>query len=389
MRPSTGYPRRRPSAGRSAAAGERRGPWPARGGGRSAPTCAPQAVPDTWGRSQRRVARTPALPGARRAATRRRAGAVVVVAERTARDEVSPAVEPEVIVDRLEGRLASRRLASATRIAPIPGHLPAPEPASRHSTRPVPGRFPRGSAASSGVRNPHPEFGSAPERRWSLRRDSNPGPLPYQGSALPPELRRPVRDPILLVRWPRHRGPAPAAGGGEEHRGVAEALADRGSSTVARAGRHDLARWKGWSGVDPSSAALGRDRRGASRRQGCRGLDVPCRRRPRPAALPCATRPVGGCPGASTLPGAQAPAPVVGAGGSVDPRLPRLGPPGAPSGAAVDRPVGRRPPGRARGPPPRARPGRSAEGRSGRPGCVGSTAPASELGFDRAEGGLL
>jgi hypothetical protein len=26
---------------------------------------------------------------------------------------------------------------------------------------------------------------------WSLRRDSNPGPLPYQGSALPPELRRP------------------------------------------------------------------------------------------------------------------------------------------------------------------------------------------------------
>jgi hypothetical protein len=25
---------------------------------------------------------------------------------------------------------------------------------------------------------------------WSLRRDSNPGPLPYQGSALPPELRR-------------------------------------------------------------------------------------------------------------------------------------------------------------------------------------------------------
>jgi hypothetical protein len=225
--------------------------------------------------------------------------------------------------------------------------------------------------------------------------DGGPGPQAprgadtYQGSALPPELRRPVRDPILLVRWPRHRGPAPAAGGGEEHRGVAEALADRGSSTVARAGRHDLARWKGWSGVDPSSAALGRDRRGASRRQGCRGLDVPCRRRPRPAALPCATRPVGGCPGASTLPGAQAPAPVVGAGGSVDPRLPRLGPPGAPSGAAVDRPVGRRPPGRARGPPPRARPGRSAEGRSGRPGCVGSTAPASELGFDRAEGGLL
>ena len=29
---------------------------------------------------------------------------------------------------------------------------------------------------------------------WSLRRDSNSGPLPYQGSALPPELRRLVFD---------------------------------------------------------------------------------------------------------------------------------------------------------------------------------------------------
>src|SRR5579884_620673 len=223
MRPSTGYPRRRPSAGRSAAAGPLRlalhKPYPILGDDRNGELLEPLHF--------RGLVAQPLEEGPEQ---------VVVVAERTARDEVSPAVEPEVIVDRLEGRLASRRLASATRIAPIPGHLPAPEPASRHSTRPVPGRFPRGSAASSGVRNPHPEVGAAPERRWSLRRDSNPGPLPYQGSALPPELRRPVRDPILLVRWPRHRGPAPAAGGGEEHRGWR-----RRSSTGARAGRRHLA----------------------------------------------------------------------------------------------------------------------------------------------------
>ncbi len=34
--------------------------------------------------------------------------------------------------------------------------------------------------------------------KWSRRRDSNPGPSPYQGDALPAELRRHII-PILLV----------------------------------------------------------------------------------------------------------------------------------------------------------------------------------------------
>src|SRR5437870_782509 len=38
------------------------------------------------------------------------------------------------------------------------------------------------------------------ERRWSPRRDSNSRPLPYQGSALPAELRGPADHPILAGR---------------------------------------------------------------------------------------------------------------------------------------------------------------------------------------------
>ena len=49
--------------------------------------------------------------------------------------------------------------------------------------------------------------GELSRRRWSLRRDSNSGPLPYQGSALPPELRR-RRDVRILPAGagPTHPG---------------------------------------------------------------------------------------------------------------------------------------------------------------------------------------
>src|SRR6266487_4259177 len=106
-----------------------------------------------------------------------------------------------------------------TRMGAILGHLLVARAPPGHLTWPFLARFPHGAhtvpppvtTGLSRIRNRVRNAG------WSPRRDSNPRPLPYQGSALPTELRGPGDPPILPGRrvqkaaWERlgHGGATP------------------------------------------------------------------------------------------------------------------------------------------------------------------------------------